>query len=418
MPAMKPAINSKRLRTLLDGINRFGRDDATGGFNRVGYSDADMDVRSWFAAEMEGSGLAVTRDGIGNLFGRHGPAAGPTIMFGSHLDTVPDGGAFDGALGVAIALECVRAIREAGLAPGIAIEVVATAEEEGRFGGMFGSQAIAGQVTREWIDQASDADGMSLVEAMAGQRLDAHAALGAARQPGTVKAFLELHVEQGPMLEAAGIPVGIAHTVAGVRNLRVCLTGVANHSGTTPMQLRADAFAGLAALGAAIPDIIARHGTGNTRVTIGKVELFPNHVHTIPGRAEFVINIRDTDPDVLERMANIVETETCDAAEIHGLSCDVEVQSRIDPVALDGGLVALLREEAAALGLDALAMPSGAGHDAQTMQSLCPSALIFVPSRGGISHSPAEWTEWEDIEKGAALMLAALCRLCGPDSSV
>jgi N-carbamoyl-L-amino-acid hydrolase len=411
MPTETLAINLDRLQNLLAGINGFGFNRETGGFNRIGYSDADMAVREWFQTQMEDDGLTVTRDSVANLFGRYGPETGPCIMAGSHLDTVPEGGAFDGSLGASVALECVRTMRDAGLKPETAIEVVATAEEEGRFGGMLGSQTIAGVVTHEWIDQARDADGTKLIDAMAAQGLTAHDAIEARRGSYDVRAFLELHIEQGPVLEATGQPIGIAHSVAGVRNLRVTLSGKANHSGTTPMNLRADAFAGLAHVGAAIPQIIASHGGENTRVTIGKVDLRPNFIHTVPGEAEFVINIRDTDPAIVEAVKDATEREIANAATANNLAAKIVEQSRIAPVSLDPELRKVLHEEAERLGLDARSMPSGAGHDAQTMQSLCPSALIFIPSRDGVSHSPQEWSEWADIEKGANLMLAALIRL-------
>ncbi|EIM78223.1 allantoate amidohydrolase [Nitratireductor aquibiodomus RA22] len=409
--ANTPVINSQRLRALLDGVNAFGRNPQTGGYNRVGYSDADMAARIWFLEQMRADGLAVHRDPVANLFGRYGPTVGPCIMTGSHLDTVPEGGAFDGALGACVALECVRAMKDVGFTPATAIEVVATAEEEGRFGGMLGSQAIAGVVTAQWLNEARDADGIRLADAMRDQGLNARDALDAARPPRDVKAFLELHIEQGPVLEQAGIPVGIADSVAGVINLAVSLLGRANHSGTTPMNLRADAFAGLSAVGQAVRSINAEHGGKRSRITIGKVTLQPNFIHTVPGRADFIINIRDTDPGTMAALAQAMEQAVRDAAQANGLSFSIEEQSRMEPVRLDGTLVSLLNEEAHRLGLKALTMPSGAGHDAQTMQTLCPSGLIFVPSRDGISHAPEEWTDWEAIEKGAQLMLAALIRL-------
>ncbi|WP_295811267.1 Zn-dependent hydrolase [uncultured Nitratireductor sp.] len=406
-----PRINSTRLRALLDGVNAFGHNPKTGGYNRPGYGDADMAVRTWFLEQMRADGLAVYCDPVANLFGRYGPPDGPCIMAGSHLDTVPEGGAFDGALGTCVALECVRAMRDAGIKPAKAVEVVATAEEEGRFGGMLGSQTIAGTVRREWLEQARDADGVRLTEAMKKQGLDASRALKAARPTGSVDAFLELHIEQGPVLEEAGIPVGIADSVAGVINLAVSLEGRANHSGTTPMSMRADAFLGLSAVGQAVHTVIAELGTARSRITIGKVDLQPNFIHTVPGRADFVINVRDTDASRMAAMARAMEHTVKQAAEANGLTFSIEEQSRMEPVRLDGTLAELFEEEARHLNLRALTMPSGAGHDAQTMQTLCPSGLIFVPSRGGISHAPEEWTDWADIEQGAELMLAALVRL-------
>ena len=406
-----PRIDVARLRQTLAGINRFGFNPETGGYNRLGYSEADMAARAWFENEMRASGLVVRRDAVANLFGRFGPDNGPRIMAGSHLDTVPEGGAFDGALGTCIGLECVRAMQDAGLEPAHPIEVVATAEEEGRFGGMLGSRTMAGLVTREGIESAAGPDGTTLSAAMAAHGLRALDALHAGLPEGHAKAWLELHIEQGPVLEAAGIPVGIVSSVAGVCNLNISFEGRANHSGTTPMHLRADALAGLVAVSTAIAALIEENGTEHSRITIGKADLYPNHVHTVPGRCEFVANIRDIDADIMRRLRDRIEGTAYKAANAHGLICHVNETTWLDPVTLDPGLADLLRDEAARLGLRAKTMPSGAGHDAQTMQNLCPSALIFIPSRNGVSHSPEEWSDWAHVEQGANLMLAALVRL-------
>lgn len=406
-------IDPDRMKAIFDGINAFGRNETTGGFNRTGFSDEDWQARRWLAAFMEKEGLDVSWDEAGNLFARLGEGDSPSVMAGSHTDTVPEGGAFDGTLGVAVALECALTVRDAGLPLAHPIEVVNTAEEEGRFGGMLGSQAISGQVDPAWFEAASDPEGLRLWDAMSAQGLDPAQIGRAARKPGSVKAFLELHVEQGPVLERAGIPVGIADSVSGVTNLQATLTGTANHSGTTPMALRADAFAGLAEAAAAIPELIATSGTNQSRITIGKVELQPNFPHTIPGRAEFSIIIRDTDASIMQALERGFRRILQSAARDHGLVLSITETSRLAPVALDPDIAGLLAEEAGRLDLATLTMPSGAGHDAQTMQALCPSGLIFVPSRGGISHAPDEWTDWEDACAGARLMLAAMVRLAG-----
>ncbi len=411
MAAHAPEVDIARLKRSLDEVNAFGRNPETGGFNRTGFSDADMAVRRWFLQTLEAEGLRCWSDGAGNVFGRLGPEDGPCIMVGSHLDTVPEGGAFDGALGVCVGLECIRAIRESGRTPRIAIEVVATAEEEGRFGGMLGSQAITGQARPDWIAAAKDAQGVTLGDAMRKQGLDPAGIARCARPASDIAAFLELHIEQGPVLEAASTPIGIATAVSGVCNLHVRLSGRANHSGTTPMSMRADAFAGLARIGVAIPEIIRDHGGEEARVTIGQVELQPNFPHTVPGRADFSIILRDTTEQGMRAMKSALTGVIGGIARDQGLSVDIDERSWIAPVLLDQGLVATLREEAVEIGIPSIEMTSGAGHDAQTMQALCPSALIFVPSRDGVSHAPEEWTDWADIEKGAALMLAAVARL-------
>lgn len=410
-----PAIDEARLKSLLDSINGFGRVDGLRGLNRRGFTEEDLAARRWLAARMEEEGLAVSWDGVGNLFGRWGESDRPAIMAGSHTDTVPEGGAFDGALGVAIALECVLALKEAGFEPKIPIEVVNTSEEEGRFGGMLGSQTISGKLKEAWFREASDADGVKLTDAMRAAGFDPEAALASARPKGSARAFLELHIEQGPVLEKAGLPVGIVDRVSGICNWQVTLTGVANHSGTTPMELRADAFAGMAEVGTRISEIIRDHGTERSRVTIGKVEIGPNHPHTVPGLARFSVVTRDTDEEAMKAMCGAIRRVVEEAAARHGLGWSIDEKSWLSPVALDPDLRTAMVEEAERLGIPHRVMPSGAGHDAQTMQGFCPSALVFVQSRGGISHAPEEWTEWEHIVTGARLMLAAVQRLAAGD---
>lgn len=411
MSLNSPQINLTRLQTLLEGINKFGFNPETAGYNRTGFSNSDMEVREWFGKQMIGDGLEVHTDAVGNLFGRYGPSVGPCVIAGSHLDTVPEGGAFDGSLGTAIALESVRALVDADIVPEIAIEVVATAEEEGRFGGMLGTQSIVGKVTTKWIETAKDSDGISLAASMRARGFEPDKVAECVRDPAEVKAFLELHIEQGPTLENANKAIGIVEAISGVCNLALRFRGVANHSGTTPMEGRQDAFAGLALLATKIPEIIAGLGSHSSRMTIGKLDVYPNFPHTIPGTAECIVNIRDTDEAVMRAMSDAVRKESAAIAARHRLELAIEVTSWLPPVKLDSTMVAMMARCAESLGLDYQIMPSGAGHDAQTMQSLCPSALIFVPSRYGISHSPEEWTDWRDIEKGAKLYLAALLEL-------
>lgn len=411
MPQAGLKVDRNRLKSLLDGVNSFGFDPETGGFTRPGFSKADLDCRAWFAEQMHQDGLGVWSDGALNLFGRHGPADGPCILVGSHLDTVVNGGAFDGALGVCAALECIRTLKKAGVEPKTAIEVVATSEEEGRFGGMLGSQALAGRLTQDWIEQAVDADGHKLIDVMSGHGLDPSAILAAARPQGSIKAFLELHIEQGPVLERRQIPIGIADQISGVCYLEITLTGTANHSGTTPMDMRADAFAGLSEIAGTIPSLISKAGTEQSRITIGHVSLDPNQPHTIPGRAGFSVILRDTCDDVMSTLKTQFLDEAAVVAHRHSLQLESVERSWLSPVRLDQGLADRLQDLAARHGLPAIRMPSGAGHDCQTMQAVCPSGLIFVPSKNGISHSPDEETDWLDIEQGANLLLQALIDL-------
>jgi N-carbamoyl-L-amino-acid hydrolase len=413
---MSLTIDLDRLRADMLELARIGTVAGRPGINRPSFSDADMAGRRYFIDRCREAGLDAEMDAVGNVIGRWDVGDGAPVMAGSHLDTVPDGGVYDGALGCCAALEAVRVMAAEGIRPARPIEVVATADEEGRFGGMLGSQALTGQVDEAWLRHAVDADGVRLIEAMRAQGFVPDRFREVARRPGDVHAFLELHIEQGPILEAAGLEIGVATGVSGCFNWTVTLTGVANHSGTTPMHLRQDAFAGLAAFASRIPAIIqsARHENGGgeqTRLTIGKVELEPNFPHTIPGRASFSIIGRDTDEAVMRAMADACRRELDDAARSHGLDLALREESWLAPVLLDATLAKRLSALSRGCGYRTTTMPSGAGHDAQTMQHLCPAGLIFVPSIRGISHAPEEHTPWADVERGANLVLHALVEL-------
>lgn len=406
-----PTIDLARLRRDLEALGRIGRCGRTAGIHRESFSDADMQARHWFAGRLADAGLASTMDGAGNVIGRWETGSGPAILIGSHLDSVPAGGMFDGALGVLAGLECIRSLQDHGIDPGCPVEVIATSEEEGRFGGMLGAQAFCGRLTREQIESARDEAGTPLTEAMARQGLDPAAALAARRDPATLKAFLELHVEQGPVLEARGIQVGIVEGISGVFNWTVVLRGRANHAGTTPMDLRRDAFRGLADFAGRIPDIIAVAGTEQSRITIGRVELRPNFPHTVPGEAEFSLIGRDLDEGAMTALGEACDAALAEAAARHGLELTRHEVSRLAPRRCHPDIVAAFRGQADRLGIEALSMPSGAGHDTQLMSEITRAGMIFVPSIGGVSHAPEERTHWADIATGGNLLLHTVLAL-------
>lgn len=404
------AIDMARLRRDIEAVNAIGRLPGKPGINRVSFSPADMEGRRWLMARLREAGLAARMDAIGNVFGRWEAGQGAAVLAGSHLDTVSEGGPFDGTLGVVAALEAVRSLKAAGFAPARPVEIVATADEEGRFGGMFGSQAITGEVGPGWIARAADEDGTTLADAL---RACGLRPADVAWPPGAIRCFLELHVEQGPVLEAGGLPIGIVDGVSGVFNWTVTLTGEANHSGTTPMAMRRDAFRGMADFGAAIGRILEEAGGGETRLTVGRAALSPGFPHSIAGEATFSIIGRDPDGQVMRALAEACRGEIARAASRHGLGVEIAEQGWLPPTALDAGLVARLTALAEAGGMPARVMPSGAGHDAQTFARHVPAALIFVPSVRGISHAPEEWTDWADIEPGATLLARAIAAEAG-----
>ena len=410
-----PAINLERLEARLAQVNRFGADESGPGINRLSFSAADMQAREWLAAEIGKLGLAARIDAVGNVIGRWNTGSGAAVMVGSHVDSVPRGGRLDGVLGVIAALECVESAMESGITPMAPIEIVATSEEEGRFGGMLGAQAMAGQVDPDWFDSARDDSGRLMQDAMRAAGLDPAAYASARRDPDEIRAFLELHIEQGPVLDRAGKSVGIVEGISGVFNWSVTLIGEANHAGTTPMELRRDAFRGLADFTAAIPAIIDDVGTPATRLTVGKVDLHPNFPHTVPGRAEFVIIGRDMELAVMSALAEACRDRLDAAARDHGLELSVSEASWLEPTPCHADVIAAFQRQAAVMGVDAPVMPSGAGHDTQVMASLTRAGMIFVPSRQGVSHAPEEYTDRADIETGCNLLLRTLLDLAGSD---
>lgn len=409
----RASIRLERLEARLEAVNRFGADASGPGVNRLSFSEADMRARDWFAAEMTQLGLDARIDAVGNVVGRWQVGSGPAVMLGSHLDSVPRGGGLDGVLGVVAALECVETVMEQGIVPGSPIEIVATSEEEGRFGGMLGAQAMAGLVDPGWFENATDDTGRLMTDAMRAAGLDPSAWPQARRDPSELKAFLELHIEQGPVLDRAGKAVGIVEGISGVFNWAVTFGGEANHAGTTPMDLRRDAFRGLVDFSAAIPGIIDEVGTPATRLTVGKVDLHPNFPHTVPGRAEFVVIGRDMDLAVMSSLAEACREQLQAAAKNHHLELSVEQASWLEPTPCHPDIVQAFERQARELGLDAPVMPSGAGHDTQVMAYLTRAGMIFVPSRQGVSHAPEEFTDREDIEIGCSLLLHTLLDLTG-----
>ncbi len=400
-----PTIDGARLRADMEALAELGRRPDEAGVDRRSYSDADMAGRRWFRDRCAEAGLTAWLDPVGNVLARWGRGTGPALALGSHLDTVPRGGVFDGALGCCAALEVVRGLRTAGLTPPFPLLVIGTAEEEGRFGGMLGSQALCGLVDRTWFARARDDDGMLLTDRLRVQGLDPARLNDAALPVGALRGFLELHIEQGPILEAAGDAIGIVTAISGVFTWTVTLTGTANHAGTTPMGLRRDAFAGLVEAAHAIPEVIAVAGGPESRITIGRVDVVPGFVHTVPGQVVFGLIGRDPDGGVLDALAAEMAAAIGRAADRHRLDMVIDPISRLAPIGLDCVLGDCLFRSAVAAGYRVRRMSSGAGHDAQSFATITRAGLVFIPSTAGISHAPDEHSTWEDCIAGANVLL-------------
>lgn len=382
-----------------------------GGITSIGFSEEDMEARKWLLKKMESVNMTSYMDGAGNVIGRLEGNQSKTVLMGSHIDSVPNGGIFDGCLGVLAGLECCRVLQEMPKENRRPVEVIAFAEEEGRFGGMFGVQAFCGNVSLGWIDQAADEQGNKLKDVMKNQGLNPEEALKAGRDPNEVHAFLELHIEQGPMLERIKKPVGIVQGISGVFKWNIHFLGCANHAGTAPMDMRSDAFMGMADFAHEIPRIIAEEGTENSRLTVGSVELKPGYPHTVPGEAHFSLVGRDLDLDVMKALASSCRKVLSAIARKHSLRFEYDEMSWLDPKPCHKDIQMLFKSCCDDLGYDSQFMPSGAGHDTQFMCDFTQAGMIFVPSINGVSHAPDEWTHWSDIEIGANVLCEAVKRV-------
>lgn len=413
-----PTINIDRIEQDLTALSRFGGGGAEGGVTRQGFSTEDMEARYWLRDRFAELGLAHEIDGAGNVIGRYGPSDQPSVIIASHLDSVPAGGIFDGVLGVVAGLECIRTMQENDIQPAFPIDVIGTSEEEGRFGGMLGAQALTGNVTLDWIENACDEHGNKLTDAMAAAGLDHRNALHAVRRPDSMRAFIELHVEQGPVLDTEKVSIGVVEGISGVYKWIVRLKGKADHAGTAPMDMRADAFMGLVDFAHEIPRIIDEEGTDLSRITIGHVALKPGFPHTVPGEVEFTIVGRDLDPEVMRRLADACGRVLSSIARRHKLKFEHEQMSWLEPSPCDADMVDMIARKAEGLGYSHMRMPSGAGHDAQFFCDKTPTGMIFVPSVGGVSHAPDEWTHWSDIEQGTQLLFECVMELSEAETKV
>ena len=396
------ALDSERLLADLDALAQIGR-DPSGALNRIAYGPADQAGRAWVADQMRALGMRVRADTAGNTIGEYpGSADLPPIALGSHTDTVPNGGNYDGALGMVAALACVRALHVAGARLRHPVEVINFAAEEATMaGGTTGSQAMAGLFNPAIFDKAAW-DGRLVREHLAAASLDPATFMQARRSPGALAAYLELHIEQGDLLTGAGVPIGIVEGFVGIRRYAVTFQGYANHAGTTPMHRRQDALVAAAPFITFVRDLAIAHQIVGT---IGTLTVHPGAPNVIPDRVEMIVETRGLDAAVLD------QAEAALAEQARALGAQIANVVSKPPVQCDQGVVGALGAACESLNLTSLHMPSGAGHDAMCIASICPQAMIFVPSQGGVSHSPDEYTTPEDCVNGARVLLAGLLQL-------
>jgi N-carbamoyl-L-amino-acid hydrolase len=397
-------IDTDRVVADLRALNRFGAEGR--GMWRTAYSPADMAARAWLAERFAEAGLEVSMDGVGNLLGRD-PAAKRTVLLGSHSDSVPNGGWLDGALGVIYALNAARALK--GHAGAIGIDVVSFADEEGAFLGCLGSSSFAGRLTEADLDAARSRDGGGLRQALAAAGLAGKPR--ALIDPHRVVAYVEAHIEQGPRLEAAGVEIGIVEGIVGLRRQVVRFHGRADHAGTTPMAMRRDAARRMFVFANAIAEELSRLASPQSVWNIGIVRVAPGAGNIVPSEAEIMVEYRDTDESVLDRMTDAIQALAAREDGRDGVAVAVSSAGRLSPARMDAELGRMIAEAAASEGASVMRMASGAGHDAMSMAGLVPSAMLFVPSIDGRSHDPAEDTGEEDIRRGARVYVDTVRRL-------
>ncbi len=416
----RPAVDAARLRNRLERLSTHGRPPGgtfADGVSRVAYSVADLTARAWLIDEIKSADIVPRIDAAGNIFARYGGQPNqPAILFGSHIDSVPGGGNFDGDLGTFSALEVIQAVQAAKVQTRHPLEMVLWAHEESTaFGiGTAASRIVAGDL------QAGDMDktwnGMKRSDAIKRIAGNPDRIETAVRGKGAWHSYVELHIEQGGTLDKARVPIGIVEGIVGIHRYDVVIEGFANHAGTTPMGERRDAMVAAAQLTLAVRDIAARR-QGRQVGTVGRIEVEPNSPNVIPGRATLSVEFRDLSEQVLRELGDAVKARSAEIAKDTGTTITFTLAStNVGAAAASGVQQAIVRAADAAKVSSVLRLPSGAGHDAQQIARLCPMGMIFVPSVGGISHSPRELTSWDDCARGANVLLGAVLELDARDS--
>ena len=416
-PSNAPTIDKRRLMRDLNAIGRIGIGDH-GSVTRLVFSIKELRSRQVLIHLMRQAGLKIHVDAIGNIFGRLDGAdpKAPALLAGSHLDTVIHGGKYDGPVGVIGALEAVRTIRENKITLRAPLEVVCfIGEESSRFGfSTLGSSLVAGEVQPKDLTNAVDAQGTKLADVLSSLGISPRNLSRLARDPKSMKAYLELHIEQGPILEAKAKRIGLVTSIAAPSRFKVIFTGQADHSGTTPMEMRKDALVAAAQLIEYVEKICRKFSSmekGRVVGTVGAMKIEPGVINAVPGRAELSIDIRSTSAQAKDKVARLVKQRGAAIARDRGIAIEVLNIRAEEPVPLDKRLLRITRQLCDEKAIDYEIMPSGAGHDAMQMAKITPAGMIFIPSRRGISHNPLEWTDPDDIALGAQLLMETMIRV-------
>ena len=402
-------ISSTRLHKSITELSRIGRQPA-GGITRLTFSEADIEARKYVSSLIREAGMSVSIDEFGNIIGRTLNAAYdiPAISCGSHIDTVPNGGALDGAYGVLGAIEAIRCIHEHHT-PTKALQLIVFTEEEGaRFGAFIGSKGFVGLLDTSSAYAMKDRDRVTFREAMhnAGIRPTSRPS----EQYRNIRAYLELHIEQGPVLEHEHKSIGIVESIVGLGDLVIEIEGEARHAGTTPMQLRRDALLAAARIILGANQSAIKTGTSAV-ATVGSVIAFPGAYNVIPGRAIINVDYRDVSIPRIRRLETKISSISKEVARKSNVEIVIRRKSFTKPAHMSAKIIRVIKASCRDLGLSCKYLPSGAGHDCQNIAHITKTGMIFVPSRDGISHAANEYTKPKQLEDGANVLLATLLRL-------
>jgi len=422
-------VNADRMLASFNQLALIGA-TAAGGVNRPTFSEAHLAARKWFRDEIERAGLDFRTDGAWNhsavlpviasgakrsptskreiASGQQTPLA-KTLLLGSHLDSVPDGGRFDGALGVIAALEVLRTVKENGIRLKVNLEAIDFTDEEGTLVGLLGSAAIAGHLSPEML-QSPRGGRDNLVEGMMRAGLTDESMLGAVRPKDSFAGYLELHIEQGKRLERAKLDIGVVSAIVGIWSYRLSFIGRADHAGSTTMDDRLDASLGASAFTLAAREMVMTKFPSCV-VNVGKMDFAPGAFNIVPARVDVSLEFRSPDEDEFNKLDAALIALANTEATCFGLELIVENLGKHSPSIMSDKVQNAYKEACDDLGLSHTSLTSGAGHDGQSLADLCPVGMIFVPSVNGTSHSPKEFTEWEDCVNGANVLLQAALRL-------
>jgi len=394
----------------LEWLASFGK-DPEGGVSRLLYSEDWVKAQHALKCWMEEEGLEVQFDEVGNLSGvLKGSDVSETILTGSHVDTVTNGGTYDGQYGIVAGIIAILHLKKQYGQPKRNLEIISLAEEEGsRFPYVFwGSKNVIGTASREEVENIEDFEGVPFVEAMEGAGFTFRDETKPLRQD--LKAFVEVHVEQGKVLEIEDKCVGVVHSIVGQRRFTIEVTGEANHAGTTPMCYRKDALHAASRMIYELMDLAGEHGDPLV-CTVGKVEVKPNIVNVVPGEVIFTVDIRHTNKDALVQFTDVLTNNIQENARKSGVEATIDMWLDADPVPLDDAIVKVIEAQCKKENLSYKVMHSGAGHDSQIFAGVVPTAMLFVPSLGGISHNPAEYTKPIELAQGVKALIGTLHEL-------